>query len=198
MGTQTVLIFDWDFPMEINHPASSPPRASRRHHGAVPRIQGPYLCTPRVVREHLRWKKHVETTQISHARCEMFTWVLHGFLDGGIPTPLKIWKSVGMMAFAIQAPYLSHIRREKSHHPHGTAAIQKVTSGSGKSHQGRRITMAQPVSSIFGDLVKSSRSITHSDAFEGHKLIQKLNFFHAHGPKTKKPFNYQKLWWCQT
>ena len=25
----------------------------------------------------------------------------------------------------IQAPYLSHIRREKSHHPHGTAAIQK-------------------------------------------------------------------------
>ena len=100
MGTQTVLIFDWDFPMEINHPASSPPRASRRHHGAVPRIQGPYLCTPRVVREHLRWKKHVETTQISHARCEMFTWVLHGFLDGGILTPLKIWKSVGMMTFA--------------------------------------------------------------------------------------------------
>ena len=28
--------------------------------------------------------------------------------------------------------------------------------------------------------------------------IQKLNFFHAHGPKTKKSFNYQKLWWCQT
>ena len=48
----------------------------------------------------------------------------------------------------------------------------EVTSGSGKSHQGRRITMAQPVSSIFGDLVKSSRSIAHSDDFEGHKLIQ--------------------------
>jgi len=52
--------------------------------------------------------------------------------------------------------------REKSHHRHGTAAIQKVTSGSGKSHQGRRITMAQPVSSIIRDLVKSSRSIAHS------------------------------------
>ena len=62
--------------------------------------------------------------------------------------------------------------REKSHHPHGTAAIQKVTSGSGKSHQGRKITMAQPVSSIIRDLVKSSRSIAHSDDFEGHKLIQ--------------------------
>ena len=47
--------------------------------------------------------------------------------------------------------------REKSHHPHGTAAIQKVTSGSGKSHQGRRITMAQPLSSIIRDLVKSSK-----------------------------------------
>ena len=49
---------------------------------------------------------------------------------------------------------------------------RKVTSGSGKSHQGRRITMAQPVSSIIGDLVKGSRSIAHSDDFEGHKLIQ--------------------------
>ena len=39
---------------------------------------------------------------------------------------------------------------------------------SGKSHQGRRITMAQPVSSILGDVVKSSRSIAHSDDFEGH------------------------------
>ena len=48
----------------------------------------------------------------------------------------------------------------------------EVTSGSGKSHQGRRITMAQPVSSILGDVVKSSRSIAHSDDFEGHKLIQ--------------------------
>ena len=45
----------------------------------------------------------------------------------------------------IQAPYLSHIRREKSHHPH---VYRKVTSGSGKSHQGRRITMAQPVSPV--------------------------------------------------
>ena len=48
----------------------------------------------------------------------------------------------------------------------------EVTSGSGKSHQGRRITMAQPVSSILGDVVKSSRSIAHSDDFEGRKLIQ--------------------------
>ena len=53
----------------------------------------------------------------------------------------------------IRAPCLSHIMREKSHHPHGTAAIQKVTSGSGKSHQGKRITMAQPVSSIIRNLV---------------------------------------------
>ena len=49
---------------------------------------------------------------------------------------------------------------------------RKITSGSGKSHQGRRITMAQPVSSILGDVVKSSRSIAHSDDFEGHKLLQ--------------------------
>ena len=49
---------------------------------------------------------------------------------------------------------------------------RKVTSGSGKSHQGKRNTMAQPVSSIIGDLVKSSRSIAHSDDFEGYKLIQ--------------------------
>ena len=62
----------------------------------------------------------------------------------------------------IRAPYLSHIRREKSHHPHGTAAIQKVTSGSGKSHQGRRITMAQPVSSIMMHMPKSGRSIAHN------------------------------------
>ena len=40
------------------------------------------------------------------------------------------------------------------------------------AHQGRRITMAQPLSSIIRDLVKSSRSIAHSDDFEGHKLIQ--------------------------
>ena len=76
---------------------------------------------------------------------------------------------------SVQAPYLSHIRREKSHHPHVTASqrrYRKVTSGSGKSHQGRRITMAQPVSSVIGDLVRSSRSIAHSDDFEGHKSIQ--------------------------
>ena len=48
----------------------------------------------------------------------------------------------------------------------------EVTSGSGKSHQVRRITMAQPVSSILGDVVKSSRSIAHSDDFEEHQLIQ--------------------------
>ena len=32
--------------------------------------------------------------------------------------------------------------------------------------------MAQPVSSIIGDVVKSSRSIAHSDDFEGRKLVQ--------------------------
>ena len=32
--------------------------------------------------------------------------------------------------FKIQAPCLSHIRREKSHHPHGTAAIQKAAASS--------------------------------------------------------------------
>jgi len=32
--------------------------------------------------------------------------------------------------------------------------------------------MAQPVSSVVGDSVKSSRSIAHSDDFEWHKLIQ--------------------------
>jgi hypothetical protein len=29
------------------------------------------------------------------------------------------------MIFDVLAPYLSHIRREKSHHPHGTAAIRR-------------------------------------------------------------------------
>ena len=84
----------------------------------------------------------------------------------------EVWPSIANVQGSQRAPCLSHIMREKSHHPHGTAAIQKVTSGSGKSHQGRRITMAQPVSSILGDVVKSSRSIAHSDDFEGHKLIQ--------------------------
>jgi len=32
--------------------------------------------------------------------------------------------------------------------------------------------MAQPISSIIGDLVKRSRSIVHSDDFEGRRLIQ--------------------------
>jgi len=50
----------------------------------------------------------------------------------------------------------------------------EVTSGSGKSHQGRRITMAQPASSILGDVVKSSRSIAHSDDFEGHKKYKQI------------------------
>ena len=79
----------------------------------------------------------------------------------------------------MQTPYLSHIRREKSHHItsspwHGgdTEKSHQVVGSHGKSHQGRRITMAQPVSSIIGDLVKSSRSIAHSDDFKGHKLIQ--------------------------
>ena len=53
---------------------------------------------------------------------------------------------------------------------------RKVTSGSGKSHLGRRITMAQPVSSVIAGLVKSSRSIAHSDDFEGHKSIQTISW----------------------
>jgi len=48
----------------------------------------------------------------------------------------------------------------------------EITSGSGKLYQGRRITMAQPVSSIIGDVIKSSRSIAHSDDFKGRKLVQ--------------------------
>jgi hypothetical protein len=40
--------------------------------------------------------------------------------------------------------------------------MERVTSGSGKSHQGRRITMAQPVSSIMIHMPKSGRSIAHS------------------------------------
>ena len=57
---------------------------------------------------------------------------------------------------------------------------RKVTSGSGKSHLGRRITMAQPVSSVIAGLVKSSRSIAHSDDFEGHKFL--TNKFSAANP----------------
>ena len=34
----------------------------------------------------------------------------------------KVWRCY---VKHIRAPYLSHIRREKAHHPHGTAAIQK-------------------------------------------------------------------------
>ena len=40
--------------------------------------------------------------------------------------------------------------------------------------------MAQPVSSILGDVVKSSRSIAHSDDFEGHKF--NTNKFSAANP----------------
>ena len=66
----------------------------------------------------------------------------------------------------------------KSHHAgkvtsspwHGGDTESHISSG--KSHQGRRITMAEPLSSIIRDLVQSSRSIAHSDDFEGHKLIQ--------------------------
>ena len=49
---------------------------------------------------------------------------------------------------------------------------RKVTSGSGKSLHGRIITMARPISSGIRDLVESSRSIAHSNDFEGHKSIQ--------------------------
>jgi hypothetical protein len=65
----------------------------------------------------------------------------------------------------------------------------EVISGSGKSHQGRRITMAEPVSSIIGDLVNSRRSIAHSDDFEGHKLIQ---------TNSRQPIllDLNTLYWC--
>jgi hypothetical protein len=36
--------------------------------------------------------------------------------------------------------------------------------------------MAQPVSSVIAGLVKSSRSIAHSDDFEGHKSIQTISW----------------------
>ena len=52
---------------------------------------------------------------------------------------------------------LSHTMRERSQHPYVTAAIQKShISGSGKSHQGRRITMAQPVVFFFGTMFASA------------------------------------------
>ena len=52
---------------------------------------------------------------------------------------------------------LIHTRRERSQHPYVTTAIQKShISGSGKSHQGRRITMAQPVVFFFGTMFASA------------------------------------------
>ena len=35
--------------------------------------------------------------------------------------------------------------------------------------------MAEPVSSIIGDLVNSRRSIAHSDDFEGYKFMQTIS-----------------------
>ena len=50
--------------------------------------------------------------------------------------------------------------------------------------------MAQPVSSIPGDLVKSSRSIAHSDDFEGHKMAQvNTNKFSA-----ANPIGFEYIW----
>ena len=60
--------------------------------------------------------------------------------------------------------------------PMARRRYRKVTSGSGKSHQGRRITMTQPVSSIIGDLLRSHRSIAHSDDLEGYKFIQTISW----------------------
>jgi len=50
----------------------------------------------------------------------------------------------------------------------------EVISSSRKLYQGRRIIMAQPASSIFGDGVKNSRSIAHSDNFKGHKKYKQI------------------------
>ena len=46
----------------------------------------------------------------------------------------------------------------------------EIISDNEMLYQGRRITMAQPVSSILGDIVKNNRSIAYSDNFEGYKL----------------------------
>ena len=67
---------------------------------------------------------------------------------------------------------LSHQAGESHNVPISQRRYRKITSGSGKLHQGRRNTIAQPVSPVIGDLAKSSRSIAHSDDFEGHKSIQ--------------------------
>ena len=60
---------------------------------------------------------------------------------------------------------------------------RKLTPDCGKSHQGRRNTMAQPVylqlellSFCFKKKSKSSRSIAHSDVLEGHKSIQQSSW----------------------
>ena len=65
----------------------------------------------------------------------------------------------------IRAPCLSH-SGGKSHIIHmSQRRYRKVTSGSGKSHQGRRITMAQTVSSIMIpiSISKSGRSNSMTD-----------------------------------
>jgi len=46
----------------------------------------------------------------------------------------------------------------------------EITSENEISYQGRRITMAQPISSILGNIVKNNRSIAHNNTFEGYKL----------------------------
>ena len=52
----------------------------------------------------------------------------------------------------------------------------EVTSGSGKSHQGRRITMAQPVSSIMIHMPKSGRSIAHNRE-NGRYFVEKVHIY---------------------
>jgi hypothetical protein len=52
----------------------------------------------------------------------------------------------------------------------------EVTSGSGKSHQGRRITMAQPVSSIMMHMPKSGRSIAHNRE-NGRYFVEKVHIY---------------------
>ena len=66
-------------------------------------------------------------------------------------------------ALAIASPVLKSHQAEKNQViPMSQQRYRKVTSGSGKSHQGRRITMAQPVSSVMIHMHKSCRSSAHS------------------------------------
>ena len=109
-----------------------------------------------------------------------FSFQFHGCLNdlgysNYIPlscTPIAYFCPIRSIVSRLQALYLSHIRRGRvTTSPCHSGDTEKVASASGKSHQGKRNTKAQPVSSVIGDLVKTSRSIAHSNDFEGQKSI---------------------------